>query len=211
VAATPHSPSFSPLAGRASQSAMRPAASNWRSLSSTCAVLRKLSQMKPASLAPMRSLLLGMMAVCGIFRPSGWRNSATTANQSAMAPTMAASANAATYPRNAQAGCRACSTLAAAYSSAAPHSRPSATRFMRRSAPLSCGSANGGRSGEPLHEQLAARQLLQAHEFVGLVRLHDAAGAADHGADAGVLEEAGFGAEGHQRGAGSLARRWASG
>ena len=31
----------------------------------------------------MRSLLLGMIAVCGIGRPSGWRNSATTANQSA--------------------------------------------------------------------------------------------------------------------------------
>src|SRR3954447_18525183 len=39
-----------------------------------------------------------MMAVCGIGRPSGWRNSADTANQSASAPTMAASANARTYP-----------------------------------------------------------------------------------------------------------------
>ena len=28
-----------------------------------------------------------MMAVCGIGMPSGWRNSAVTANQSAMPPT----------------------------------------------------------------------------------------------------------------------------
>ena len=75
---------------------MRPAGSNSRSFASTCAVLRKLLQMKPASLAPMRSLLLGMIAVCGIGSPSGWRNSATTTNQSAMAPTIAASAKAAT-------------------------------------------------------------------------------------------------------------------
>jgi hypothetical protein len=51
--------------------------------------------MKSASLAPMRSLLAGMIAVCGTGSPSGWRNSATTANQSAMAPTIAASAKAA--------------------------------------------------------------------------------------------------------------------
>ena len=31
----------------------------------------------------MRSLFDGMIAVCGIGRPSGWRNSAVTANQSA--------------------------------------------------------------------------------------------------------------------------------
>ena len=40
----------------------------------------------------MRSLLAGMMAVCGIGMPSGWRNRAVTANQSASAPTIAASA-----------------------------------------------------------------------------------------------------------------------
>ena len=34
---------------------------------------------------------VGMIAVCGIGRPSGWRNSAVTANQSASAPTVAAS------------------------------------------------------------------------------------------------------------------------
>lgn len=50
-------------------------------------------------------------------------------------------------------------------------------------------------------ELLAARQLLQRHVLVGLVRLIDAAGAAHHGRDAGVLEDAGLGAEGDQRGA----------
>ena len=39
-----------------------------------------------------------MIAVCGIGSPSGCRNSAETANQSAKAPTIAASANARTYP-----------------------------------------------------------------------------------------------------------------
>ena len=43
----------------------------------------------------MRSLLRGMIAVCGIGRLSGRRNSATTANQSASAPTIAASLKAA--------------------------------------------------------------------------------------------------------------------
>ena len=40
--------------------------------------------------------MLGTMAVCGIGRPSGRRNKATIANQSAQAPTMPASANART-------------------------------------------------------------------------------------------------------------------
>ena len=53
-------------------------------------------QMKPARFSPMRSFWVGMIAVCGIGKPSGWRNSATTANQSATAPTIAASQNAAT-------------------------------------------------------------------------------------------------------------------
>ena len=46
------------------------------------------------SASPMRSLLAGMMAVCGSGTPSGWRNSAVTANQSASPPTIAASQNA---------------------------------------------------------------------------------------------------------------------
>ncbi len=52
----------------------------------------------------MRSLFDGMIAVCGIGRPSGWRNSAVTANQSASPPTSAASAKAFTQGR---AGCAA--------------------------------------------------------------------------------------------------------
>ena len=43
---------------------------------------------------PRASLRVGMIAVCGIFSPSGCRNSAVTANQSARAPTIAASENA---------------------------------------------------------------------------------------------------------------------
>ena len=42
---------------------------------------------KRPSAGPSRSFWLGMMAVCGIGMPSGWRNSAVTANQSAMPPT----------------------------------------------------------------------------------------------------------------------------
>ena len=54
---------------------------------------------------------------------------------------------------------------------------------------------------QPLHERLAAPQLLQDHELVGLVGLLDAAGAAHHGGDAGVFEQPGFSAKSHQRGA----------
>ena len=43
-------------------------------------------------LRPISFLRLGMIAVCGTGSPSGWRNSAVTANQSASAPIIAASA-----------------------------------------------------------------------------------------------------------------------
>ena len=56
---------------------------------------RKFCSMKPEMPSAMRRLLRGMTAVCGRRRPSGWWNSATTANQSAIAPTIAASVNAA--------------------------------------------------------------------------------------------------------------------
>ncbi len=52
---------------------------------------RKCRSMKLPSPAPIRSLLLGMTAVCGIGRPKGRRNKAVTANQSARPPTRAAS------------------------------------------------------------------------------------------------------------------------
>ena len=47
---------------------------------------------------------VGMMAVCGIGMPSGWRKSAVTANQSASAPTVAASKPAATHGEPRRAG-----------------------------------------------------------------------------------------------------------
>jgi hypothetical protein len=54
-----------------------------------------LARRNPARLSAIRSLFSGMIAVCGIGRPSGRRNSAVTANQSARPPTIAASAKAA--------------------------------------------------------------------------------------------------------------------
>ena len=57
--------------------------------------IRKFCWMNSDSPRAMRSLLRGMIAVCGIGRLSGRRNSATTANQSASAPIIAASLKAA--------------------------------------------------------------------------------------------------------------------
>ncbi len=54
----------------------------------------------------MRSLLRGMIAVCGIGRPIGRRNSATTANQSASAPTAAASQKAETQAQMPRSPCQ---------------------------------------------------------------------------------------------------------
>ena len=73
-----------------------PATSMPRIRRATTAGIRKFSLRKLASASPIRSLLRGMIAVCGIGRPSGWRNRAVTANQSASPPTIAASAKALT-------------------------------------------------------------------------------------------------------------------
>ncbi len=73
-----------------------PATSIVRIRRATTAGMRKFSWMKRASVSPIRSLLRGMIAVCGIGRPSGCRNNAVTANQSASPPTIAASAKALT-------------------------------------------------------------------------------------------------------------------
>ena len=62
------------------------------SFSSTTARVRKFSWTKVPRLSPIWSFLRGMIAVCGIGSPSGCRNSAVTANQSASAPTIEASA-----------------------------------------------------------------------------------------------------------------------
>ena len=73
-----------------------PARSMLRIRRATTGAIRKFSLRKLASASPIRSLLRGMIAVCGIGRPSGWRNRAVTANQSARPPTIAASAKALT-------------------------------------------------------------------------------------------------------------------
>ena len=72
--------------------------------------------------------MLGMMAVCGIGNPIGRRNSATTANQSASAPTVAASQNARTQ---AQAPCPPMTWLVMKPQTIATSSA-SAAIFMRR-------------------------------------------------------------------------------
>ena len=59
---------------------------------------RKFSPTNSSSPRPSSSLRLGIRAVCGIGRPSGCLNSAVTANQSAIAPTIDASAPAFTNP-----------------------------------------------------------------------------------------------------------------
>ncbi len=86
------------LAGTSSQSAarcgIRAAITRSRMISSR----RKLAPMKSCRLTASMSFLRGMIAVCGIGSPSGWRNSAVTANQSAIAPTIDASAPALTNP-----------------------------------------------------------------------------------------------------------------
>jgi hypothetical protein len=85
--------------------------------------------MKVARFSPMRSLLRGMIAVCGIGRPSGWRNKAVTANQSAMPPTIAASAKARTKP---QTGWTSSSWVAAMKTAAMPASMAVASTRMPR-------------------------------------------------------------------------------
>ena len=58
----------------------------------------------PRGSRPSSSLRRGISAVCGTGRPSGCLNSAVTANQSAIAPTIDASAPALTKPEEAVAG-----------------------------------------------------------------------------------------------------------
>jgi hypothetical protein len=61
-------------------------------LASTTLRVRKFSWTNVPRLSPIWSFLRGMIAVWGMGSPSGWRKSAVTANQSASAPTMEASA-----------------------------------------------------------------------------------------------------------------------
>jgi hypothetical protein len=104
------------------------------------------------------------MAVWGMGTPKGWRNSATTANQSARAPTMAASAKAASHS---QAPCPLWER-ATTNNMAAPIISPVAivlflisSRFLLSTHCLQNNfhtvlrktkTASSGRSGFPLHE-----------------------------------------------------------
>lgn len=84
------------FSGRVSQVPARRERPSERSLPRTTSSARKLSPTKSPRDWPSWSFLVGMMAVCGMGRPRGWRKRAVTANQSARAPTMPASAAAAT-------------------------------------------------------------------------------------------------------------------
>ena len=79
-----------------------------------------------------------MIAVCGIGSPSGRRNSATTAYQSASPPIVAASANAATKPN---AGCSGSSSFAVTNSASVAASTSVASALTRRSSAARAASA----------------------------------------------------------------------
>ena len=100
------------------------------SFSCTTSSARKFSSMNEPRPAPISSFLLETRLVCGMGRPSGRRNSAVTANQSASAPTMPPSLAARTKPSH---GCCSCSANEMTNTTAMAPSRPSATACMRRS------------------------------------------------------------------------------
>ena len=91
----------------------------------TCSC-RKFSPTNSWRLRPSISLRRGISAVCGIGRPSGCLNSAVTANQSAIAPTIDASAPALTKPR------KPSWSSVTTYTAAANSSRPTASERIRR-------------------------------------------------------------------------------
>src|SRR3954452_1995368 len=115
------------------------------SFSSTTARVRKFSWTKVPRLAPIWSFLRGMIAVCGIGSPMGCRNRAVTANQSASAPTIDASAVALTYPTHAPAP-EPISTQARK-TAAATRNSPVASRFMRVRSRARCGSSRESARG----------------------------------------------------------------
>ncbi len=80
------------FAGSVSQAATRGTTAAARNRSTMTSGVRKLSCTNSPSVAANCSLRSTTMAVWGMGTPSGWRNSAVTANQSASPPTMAASA-----------------------------------------------------------------------------------------------------------------------
>src|SRR4051794_26746512 len=88
-----------------------------------------------------------MIAVCGIGNPRGWRNSATTAYQSARPPIAAASAKAAMKPN---AGCTPTRDLEIANSASAPTSTRVAWVLTRRSSAARAASPGVSSEKEPV-------------------------------------------------------------
>ena len=88
------------LAGWASQTPIRREIPAAAIRSRMIASWRKFSPTNSSSPRPRSSLRFGIRAVCGIGSPSGCLKRAVTANQSAIAPTIDASAPAFTNPRN---------------------------------------------------------------------------------------------------------------
>ena len=131
----------SALTGSASHLPVRLATSALRSFVSTLSADRKFSRTNVLSPSPSWSFLRLMIAVCGMGMPSGCLNSAVTANQSASAPTMPASAAARTYPTHGPASPRDCSHEQSRKITAAPSRKLSATIFIRRRARLRSASA----------------------------------------------------------------------
>ena len=74
-------------AGSARKRCRMPGRSRRASTPETSSPVKTWVATKRPSAAPRRSFWCGMIAVCGIGMPSGWRNRAVTANQSAMPPT----------------------------------------------------------------------------------------------------------------------------
>ncbi len=113
-----------------SQSATKEPKSISFSLASTGPASRKCTWMNSPSLSAMRAWLLWIIAVCGIGRPRGRLNSATTAYQSASPPMVAASAKAAMKPNT---GCTFNSNFATMNSASVAASTSVASALTRRS------------------------------------------------------------------------------
>src|SRR6202000_2460867 len=94
-----------------------------------------------------------MSAVCGIGSPSGLRNNATTAYQSARPPMVAASANAATKPN---AGCTGSNHFAITNSKSVAHSTSVASILTRRS--------SAARAASPGDEEKVAGKVMAVKE-----------------------------------------------
>ena len=117
--------------------------------SASTSALRKFSCTNWPSVAANWSLRSTISAVCGIGRPSGRRNRAVTANQSATPPTIDASAPAWTKPRNVPWAPTAVTTTKSTVlpASSAVARRRAAASWRFRSATDSRASAETGATG----------------------------------------------------------------